>query len=63
MLVTLTGAGGVGKARLAPQAAYAVPERHPGGAWLVELAALRDPVLVPAAVASALDAPEAPGRP
>jgi predicted ATPase/DNA-binding SARP family transcriptional activator len=36
-LVTLTGAGGVGKTRLAVQAARGMVEAHSGGCWLVEL--------------------------
>ncbi|MFI6090090.1 ATP-binding protein [Streptomyces sp. NPDC051218] len=51
-LVTVTGVGGVGKSRLAVRAACdAVP---PDGAWLVELAGVRDPDLVEHAVADAL---------
>jgi predicted ATPase/DNA-binding SARP family transcriptional activator len=42
-LVTLTGPGGVGKTRLAIQAARRLNNAFPDGAWLVELAAL-DPV-------------------
>jgi predicted ATPase/DNA-binding NarL/FixJ family response regulator len=37
-LVTLTGAGGVGKTRLAQQVAADVIDRHPGGTWWIELA-------------------------
>ncbi|WP_246259568.1 ATP-binding protein [Streptomyces typhae] len=52
-LVTVTGVGGVGKSRLAVRAAAAIAPRD--GAWLVELAPVRDPDLVEHAVASALD--------
>ena len=62
-LMTLTGAGGVGKTRLALRVAAAAMARYPDGAWLVELAALSDPVLVPGAVAQALGVREEPGRP
>ena len=52
-LVTLTGVGGVGKTRLALEvAATAVPE-YLEGAWLVELAGVRDPDLVADAVVAA----------
>ena len=61
-LVTLTGAGGVGKSRLAVHAAAALLDRFGDGVWLVELAALSDPALVPKAVASVLNVPEYPGR-
>ena len=53
-LVTLTGAGGVGKTRLAGEVAKRVADRFADGAWLVELATVRDPAQVPAAVAAAL---------
>ncbi|MFF5973537.1 ATP-binding protein [Streptomyces sp. NPDC012769] len=52
-LVTLTGPGGVGKTRLALAAASAHPET-----WLAELASVRDPSDVPAAVLTALGARE-----
>jgi predicted ATPase/class 3 adenylate cyclase len=60
--LTLTGSGGEGKTRLALQVAAEVLEEFPDGAWLVELAALSDPSLVPKSVASALGVPEQPGR-
>ena len=41
--VTLTGVGGVGKTRLALQVAARVLPRFREGAWLVELAPIRDP--------------------
>jgi predicted ATPase len=50
--VTLTGVGGVGKTRLALQAAARVLPRFREGAWLVELAPVRDPDSVPAALAA-----------
>ncbi len=61
-LLTLTGAGGAGKTRLAVQVAAEVLEDFSDGVWLVELAALSDPALVPQAIASALGVPEQLGR-
>src|SRR5215471_15667388 len=52
-LVTVTGPGGAGKTRLAGQVAQQVAGRFADGAWLAELAPVRDPVLVPAVVAAA----------
>ena len=53
-LVTLTGPGGAGKTRLAGEVAKQVAGRFADGVWLAELAAVRDPAQVPAAVAAAL---------
>jgi non-specific serine/threonine protein kinase len=53
-LLTLTGVGGVGKTRLALRAAASLQRSFANGAWLVELAGLPDPSLVPQAVADAL---------
>ncbi len=61
-LVTLTGSGGTGKTRLSLWVAAASLEAYPNGAWLVELAPLADPTLLPSAVASALSLPETPGK-
>ena len=55
-LVTLIGPGGVGKTRLAVAAAARRRHQHPGGAWLVELAAVTDPAAVAPAAAAALGA-------
>jgi predicted ATPase/DNA-binding winged helix-turn-helix (wHTH) protein len=53
-VVTLTGPGGIGKTSLAIKAVrYLLPNFEDGG-WLVELASLSDPGLVPSAVAAAL---------
>ena len=53
-LLTLTGAGGSGKTRLALEVARDLVEAYPDGAWLVELAPLSEEALVPKAVAEAL---------
>ncbi|MGH3265006.1 MAG: ATP-binding protein, partial [Trebonia sp.] len=53
-LVTVTGPGGVGKTRLAGEVAGQVADRFADGAWLAELAAVRDPAQVPTTVAAAL---------
>ena len=62
-LLTLTGVGGSGKTRLALKVASDLAGAYPDGAWLVELASLSDPELVPQAVAKALGVREQPGRP
>jgi non-specific serine/threonine protein kinase len=62
-LLTLVGAGGVGKTRLALRLAGEQLPLHADGVWLVELAPLVDPVLVPQAVATALGVKEQVGRP
>jgi predicted ATPase/DNA-binding CsgD family transcriptional regulator len=61
-LLTLIGAGGAGKSRLAIRVAAEVLANFPDGVWLAELASLADPALVPQRVASALNVPEQPGR-
>src|SRR6476660_8069928 len=53
-LVTVTGPGGAGKTRLAGEVAKQVGGRFADGVWLAELAAVRDPAQVAAAVAAAL---------
>jgi predicted ATPase/DNA-binding SARP family transcriptional activator len=62
-LLTLTGAGGCGKTRLAVVVAGNLVEDYLDGVWLVELAALADGALVPQAVASALGVREEAQRP
>ena len=61
-LVTLTGSGGTGKTRLALEAASALHTGFPDSVWLVELAPLADPLLVPQAVLAALSQVEAPEK-
>ncbi len=61
-LVTLTGAGGAGKTRLAIEvAARTGPDRR-DGVHYVDLAPITDPDVVPTAVARALGLPDQPGR-
>ena len=59
--VTLTGAGGVGKTRLAVQLAGTLVGEFDGGVWLVDLAPITDPELVPGAVIRALGLPDEQG--
>jgi predicted ATPase/DNA-binding CsgD family transcriptional regulator len=58
-LVTLTGPGGVGKTRLALEAATAAADEFPGGAWFVSLSSIPDPALVGSTIAKVLDVREA----
>ena len=60
--VTLTGAGGVGKTRLAVQLAAQIAGGFAGGVWLVDLAPITDPDIVAVAVIRALGLPDQPGR-
>ncbi|MDQ3447849.1 MAG: adenylate/guanylate cyclase domain-containing protein, partial [Chloroflexota bacterium] len=55
-LVTLTGAGGTGKTRLALQVAGTIADAFEGGVWWVPLAAIRDPQLVMTTAARSLGA-------
>lgn len=59
-VVTLTGAGGVGKTRLAIQVAAEMASEYAGGVWYVDLAPLTDSEVVPIAVARALGLPDQP---
>ncbi len=61
-LLTLTGAGGTGKTRLALQVSAKLLEDYPDGVWLVELAPMTDSGMVPQAIASALSVREEPGQ-
>jgi class 3 adenylate cyclase len=61
-ILTLTGTGGAGKTRLALQVSADLLDEYPDGVWLVELAALADPTLVPQAALSALGLHEQPQR-
>ena len=60
--MTLTGSGGTGKTRLALRTAETLLEAFPQGIWLVELAPLSDPQLVPRAVTDVLGVSEDPQR-
>ena len=62
-LVTLTGAGGCGKTRLALQVAAELLDGSGDGVWLAELAAVTDQDAVPAAICDALRLAVHPGRP
>ncbi|HZB93019.1 MAG TPA: winged helix-turn-helix domain-containing protein, partial [Stellaceae bacterium] len=53
-LVTIVGSGGIGKSTLALAVAERVIAAYEHGVWLVDLAPLADPRLVPSAVATVL---------
>ena len=62
-LVTLTGAGGAGKTRLAVQIAAGTATDYADGVWYVDLAPITHPDVVPVTVARALGLPDQPGQP
>jgi predicted ATPase len=61
-LVTLTGVGGVGKTRLALEAAAQLAHEFADGVWVFELADVADPAAVPDAVAAVLGIIQQPGK-
>jgi transcriptional regulator with XRE-family HTH domain len=62
-LVTLVGTGGIGKTRLSLEVGEQLVGDYPHGAWLVELAPLLDPALVPRTTAVAIGLRDEPQRP
>jgi predicted ATPase/DNA-binding XRE family transcriptional regulator len=62
-LVTLTGPGGVGKTRLALKVSKEVLGNYVDGVWLVELAPILDPLIVPRITAIAIGLRDEPQRP
>jgi hypothetical protein len=62
-LLTLIGPGGTGKTRLSIQAASEMLDRYPDGVWLVELAPIAEPALVPRTTAIAIGLRDEPQRP
>lgn len=62
-LLTLIGAGGVGKTRLALEVARDLVGTYPDGVWLAELASLSEPELLHQAVATTLGVREQAGHP
>ena len=61
-LVSLVGTGGLGKTRLAVEAARKMAPAYPDGVWIAELASVRDPELVTRAVAHVLGVDTSDGR-
>ncbi len=61
--LTLCGAGGIGKTRLALRLLPMLAGSFPDGVWFVELADLRQPDLVVSRIASVVEVAEEPGRP
>ena len=61
-LLTVTGPGGTGKTRIAYQLAAEHLDDFAGGVWVVELAAVANPALVPTALMASLGLRDEPGR-
>ena len=62
-LLTLVGAGGIGKTRLSLQLAADILDDYADGVWFVELAPIADQRTVTPAIATVLGVMEEPGRP
>ncbi|MFN8591088.1 MAG: tetratricopeptide repeat protein [Thermomicrobiales bacterium] len=62
-LLTLTGPGGIGKTRLAVEAAQGLRFDFPDGVYFISLAEVTDPTLVPSTIAVALGIREVAGQP
>ncbi len=62
-LLTIMGAGGSGKTRLAQEVARDLTDAYANGVWLAELAAVAEGSLIGGAIAEVLGVPEQPGRP
>jgi predicted ATPase/transcriptional regulator with XRE-family HTH domain len=62
-LITVVGAGGVGKTRVAVQLGSELLDSSPDGVWLVDLAPLADQALLASAILSALQLPSTAGPP
>jgi len=62
-LLTLIGAGGCGKTRIALRVAAELTDQYTEGVYWVELARLADSMLVPQAIAKVLNLVEQPGNP
>jgi predicted ATPase/class 3 adenylate cyclase/Tfp pilus assembly protein PilF len=61
-LITLTGAGGTGKTRLAIEVVQTMGNQYPDGAWVVDFAVLPEPSLIWQSIASVLAVREEPNR-
>ncbi|WP_330351324.1 ATP-binding protein [Streptomyces sp. NBC_00582] len=61
-LLTLAGPGGIGKTRLALEVAALSAKTFPDGAWLVDLAPVREPETLAGVAAAALEVPDLGGR-
>ena len=59
-VVTIAGAGGIGKTRLAVEVAGSPVDDTPDGVWFVDLEPIADPELIPATVAAAIGLELAP---
>jgi predicted ATPase/class 3 adenylate cyclase len=60
-ILTLVGPGGVGKTRLALEAASQAMDAFPDGAWVIDVGSIVDEALVPETVAATLHIKEQPG--